>query len=106
MTKYKVTTRVIGKKNYYFVIVEGHAGYDEKGKDIVCSSVSTLAISLVKNLLAFEQKIYKLKIEEGIFRLKVEITNESERLVGTFFECLEDLEAQYSEYIKQRRTLL
>lgn len=101
MTKYKVTTRVIGKKNYYFVIVEGHAGYDEKGKDIVCSSVSTLAISLVKNLLAFEQKIYKLKIEEGIFRLKVEITNESERLVKTFFECLEDLEAQYSEYIKQ-----
>ena len=39
------------KVNYkdYELTVKGHAGYAEKGKDIVCASVSTLAITLVQN---------------------------------------------------------
>jgi uncharacterized protein YsxB (DUF464 family) len=105
MTRYKVSTKVIGKKNYYFVAVEGHAGYEDKGKDIVCSGVSSLVFSLVKNLMAFGEKIYKLKIEDGIFRLKVEITDNSEKLVKTFLECLEDLELQYRDFIAQDEEL-
>lgn len=34
----------------YEVRVEGHAGYAEKGKDIVCSSVSTLVQTLASSL--------------------------------------------------------
>ena len=32
------------------VVVEGHAGYDKPGKDIVCAAVSTLAQVLAESL--------------------------------------------------------
>lgn len=101
MTKYKLSSKVINKRNYYLIVVEGHSGYAERGKDIVCSSISTLVSMLVRNLVSFNQKIYKLKMEEGIFRLKVEITNESEKLIKTFYEFLEELETQYPDFVKQ-----
>jgi len=62
------------------VIITGHAGYDEYGKDIVCASVSSIvitsvnaALKLENNSLEYIDKIHKyakkLNLEdEGITR--------------------------------------
>lgn len=39
----------------YTLEVEGHAGYEEPGKDIVCSAASILAYTLAQNLM-FEEE--------------------------------------------------
>lgn len=38
------------------VEVQGHAGYDEPGKDIVCASVSALVYTLAANLIDAEDR--------------------------------------------------
>lgn len=37
--------------------VEGHAGYDEEGKDIVCASASILAYTLAQMLSYFGERV-------------------------------------------------
>ena len=48
--------------------VNGHAGHGEKGKDIVCSAVSTLFYTLGKALLQSSSMLYEepfIKEEDG-----------------------------------------
>ena len=48
--------------------VTGHAGADEKGKDIVCSAVSMLFYTLADSLCKSEQMLKKhpiIKMEDG-----------------------------------------
>ena len=54
----KVTLKTRDKKIVGFQ-VSGHAGYDEYGKDIVCSAVSVLSINAINTL----EEILKLKEE-------------------------------------------
>ena len=43
MIEYKITKN----NNNYYVNISGHAGYSDKGYDIVCASVSTLTITII-----------------------------------------------------------
>ena len=45
------------------IIIAGHAGYSEKGKDIVCASVSTLVISSINACLKIDQDFLEYKEE-------------------------------------------
>lgn len=87
--------------------VHGHAGQNEKGKDIVCSAVST-AILVTTNLLQRmgyinDDTVEIIEIDSGKFHL----VNHDIRVGGTVQNILEnleytlaDLERQYSKYIK------
>ena len=86
-----------GRKRKF--ILDGHADYGEKGKDIVCASVSSLAIATVNALSA--SKIINLQTGDGF--IYCEVMNPS-RLSDAFIEVLkvgiEGIETEYSEYVK------
>jgi uncharacterized protein YsxB (DUF464 family) len=82
--------------------VKGHSGYDEIGKDIVCSSVSTALILTINLLEKLNVKIsYK---EDPNIPLISLIINESDSLCQTILEnlvnSLNDISSQYKKYLQ------
>lgn len=52
--------------------VEGHALFDEHGKDIVCAGASTLAFTLAEQMKRYEDNgiaSLKLSIDKGVMRV-------------------------------------
>ena len=84
------------------IVVEGHSGYEEIGKDIVCSSVST-AMILTINLL--EKLGCKMEcIENPKIPLISLIIKESDSLYQTILEnlviSLGEIAKQYKKYLQ------
>ena len=44
--------------------LEGHAEFAAKGKDIVCSAVSALYISMINSLQAFTEDVFEVRHDE------------------------------------------
>jgi uncharacterized protein len=87
------------------ILVEGHANYDHKGKDIVCAAVSTALIISVNLIEKFklDHKI-DLKVNDGYFKLQtkdVDLTIDT--ILSNLEYSLDDLEKQYPIYIKIKK---
>ena len=79
--------------------VSGHAGYAEVGKDIVCSAVSILVVTLVESLKKQNENI-KYKLEEGnLILYKQELGSSEKLLLSSFLIGIGMLEDMYPEYI-------
>ena len=83
------------------IILEGHALYDEYGKDIVCAAVSATYLCTVNGILALSEDtidVIDSQHEKVIQLLK------SDKVVITLLEnmirCMESLEKQYPKNIK------
>lgn len=84
------------------IFVSGHASYDVKGKDIVCSAVST-AVMLSANLVERVCPKYLFESDEDKvqIRLKIIESNEMSNIVmENLVRCLEDISETYGKYIK------
>ena len=97
---------VRGDKGINEITVKGHSGYEEIGKDIVCSSVST-AMILTINLLSKLNVNFSYESDDKIpfISLNVEDVNSLDfDLVQTILENLVDnlseVEKQYKKYLK------
>lgn len=81
------------------ISITGHAMFDEFGKDIVCSSVSSIVITTVNAIERIDRE--SISYIEQPFDLKVitenDITNE---LLDNMISLLKELEEQYPENIK------
>ena len=81
--------------------ITGHANYDVKGKDIVCASVSTLAISSVNLCISFDNKAIEYVDKEGQLLISVlkkdDVIN---KVLLNMIDMLEELEKDYSKNIK------
>lgn len=78
--------------------IDGHAGYAEKGKDIVCAAVSALAQGLVHSLSVLTDDETSVEVEDG--HIKLEYENLSERgqlLMDSFFIAVSDIQDAYGE---------
>ena len=53
------------------IILSGHAGYDDFGKDIVCSGVSAIVISSVNLLKRFDKESIKYTEAKNLVTIKV-----------------------------------
>ena len=52
-----ITIEVKKKNNYVeFIKIEGHSGYAENGSDIVCSSISSIAITTVNAIIRLDKQ--------------------------------------------------
>ena len=87
-------TRVFYREYYdrYLLIVEGHSGFGEKGKDIVCSAVSILVYTLL-NMLKDEESDNHLKlrrevINDGYFCVEVEPFDFSKQKITGLIETI------------------
>ena len=76
--------------------VQGHAGFDVRGKDIVCAAVSALTQYFANMALGLEGRITDR--EEG--RLKVAYTEKLDYCAKVLLTVLKDIEQQYPGNLK------
>ncbi len=77
------------------ITVMGHADYDVAGKDIVCSSVSSIVTTTVNAILIFDAKTIKYQVKEGLVRIDIIKEDETTRklldnMVNMFIELTRD----------------
>ena len=81
--------------------VTGHANYDEYGKDIVCSSVSSIVITSVNMALKLDENSVNAKSSEGLIEAQILIMDENiNKVFANMIEMLKELEKDYKENIK------
>lgn len=83
------------------ITVDGHAGYAETGKDIVCAAVSVLAQNLVRSMEDLTEDEIWYQTEDG--RMEIEYKDLSEQgklLVDSFFLGICAVAAQYPAHVQ------
>ena len=55
-----------------YIKISGHAGYAEKGYDIVCASVSCIAITTVNALISINEDCLVYSESDGLLEIKME----------------------------------
>lgn len=84
------------------ISVSGHSGYDELGKDIVCSAVSTAIYITVGLLEKFNLKFDFISDEtKPIMNLEIIEINETTNIIlQNLVDTLQGIEFDYSPYLK------
>ena len=81
--------------------ISGHADYEEYGKDIVCASVSSIAISSINLAIRIDKTSINVVNNDGLLDVKIlkhdEIIN---KVFINMVEMLKELEESYSKNIK------
>jgi uncharacterized protein YsxB (DUF464 family) len=78
--------------------VKGHANYADNGKDIVCSAVSCLCISLANTLLAAGVEKQCFRIEDGSFFVSTTVTENQAYAEGAFDTAVNGLQMIADQY--------
>ena len=83
------------------ITLEGHAGYAEAGKDIVCAGVTALVQTLITSLEELTADQIEYSISPGKADIRYRNLSEAGRLlVGSFFVGLKEIEREFPEYIR------
>ncbi len=88
-------------KKYKKLSILGHAMYADRGKDIVCSSVSSIVITTVNGILTLDKG--SLSYMVGKKGMTIDIKNDDETtqlLIHNMVNLLKDLEKQYPENVE------
>lgn len=90
---------------YNSICFEGHAGFDEFGKDIVCAAVSMLVINTVNSIEQFTEDEFLVEQDEAAgkfkFQLTSDISSDSKLLLSSLVLGLQAVEEEYGkQYIK------
>ena len=85
--------------------VSGHAGYSEKGSDIVCSAVSVLVINTINSIENFTSDHFNITEDEnkGLieFHMKEPMSNNANLLMSSLALGLQGIQQEYSsKYVK------
>lgn len=83
------------------ITISGHSGYEERGKDIVCASVSSIVITTINAIIEIDSDAidYSDLDDKIIIRIikEDEIVN---KLINNMILLLESLEKDYKDFIK------
>ncbi len=85
--------------------VDGHAGYDEYGKDVVCAAVSALTINMANAVEHFTEDQFEAECEEGHFRFRFpgKASHDASLLINALVLGLQDVaESCGEEYMRIR----
>lgn len=96
----KVTVESKNKKHIDKINIFGHADYDEYGKDIVCSSVSSIVTTTVNGIYEIDQEY--LLVEEQKDGMMITIQKEDkicDKLIKNMLSLLSELSDSYPENI-------
>ncbi len=85
--------------------VEGHAGYAERGKDIVCAGMSTLWGTLLAELDEQErQGRGKVCVSGGTIRFETADESDIQRIYAMIWRGILLLAVSYGDYVDAKRT--
>ena len=83
------------------IIISGHSGYSVSGSDIICSSVSSIAITTINAILRVDNESITYKKEDGYLEINiVKHTGVTDLLIENMIDLLSELENNYKKYIK------
>ena len=83
------------------ISIKGHANYKDYGNDIVCASVSSIALCTINAIYSFTDKSIDVKENSG--SLEINILDQDEitiKLLDNMIRCLADIEKDYPSNIK------
>ena len=84
-----------------YIKISGHADYAENGFDIVCASVSSIAITTVNALISINEDCLVYSEADGLLEIGILKHDEViDKLINNMLSLLEQLSLDYKEYIK------
>ena len=87
----------------YELVIKGHAGYGERGTDIVCAAVSTMAITVVNDIIALDNDSIDYEEKSGLLIIRVKRDTEvNNKLLDNLVRMLTELKMQYPKNIEIR----
>ena len=87
------------KQNH--IEINGHAMFDDYGKDIVCAAVSSIVITSINGILRLDDKAINYKSSsDGIIIDILKDSRETNLLILNMTSLLKELEEKYSKNIK------
>lgn len=93
----------VESKNYQHIDkieILGHADYDEYGKDIVCSSVSSIVTTTVNGIYEIDPKYLSVtEIKNGMVITILKIDKTCDKLIKNMLNLLSELSESYPENI-------
>lgn len=97
-----IRVNVVKEKNYYKSIsVLGHAMYDDYGKDIVCSAVSSIVTTTINGILSLDKStITYLASSKGLTIKVLKEDRTTQILLNNMIRLLKELEIKYKENIE------
>lgn len=79
----------------------GHADYSDYGKDIVCSSASSILTTTVNAIMIFDKNYITYEEKKDNFILKINKNNEIvDNLINNMINMFRELERDYPKNIK------
>ncbi len=91
------------KESFAEICVQGHAMYDDYGKDIVCAGASTIFITTVNAILRFNDKAIVVEQKKDLVCLKVLRTSEIiKTLLDNMIDLFSELSLKYPKNITIR----
>ena len=83
------------------IIISGHANYEDYGKDIVCASISTIAITTINAIIEFDKDSIEVEEKEGYLKINIlKHTKEVDTLISNMNKLFNELELKYPKNIK------
>jgi len=83
------------------IVISGHANYEDYGKDIVCASVSSIAITTINACYKFDSNAIKAEQRDGYLKISIiKHINEIDTLISNMMEEFNELESKYPKNIK------
>lgn len=93
----------VTKKNQQIqeVSIQGHAMYDDFGKDIVCAAVSSCVITTVNGILEIDKDWILVKQDSKGVLIQVQNSSDvCQSLLANMISLLEELHDQYPKNLK------
>lgn len=83
------------------IVINGHAGYDDYGKDIVCASISSIAITTINAIVEFDNNSINVIEKDGYLKIDILKHNkEIDILISNMIDLFKNLENKYPKNIK------
>ena len=96
-----IKVNVENKNNHISKIsILGHADYDEYGKDIVCSSVSSIVTTTVNGIYEIDNSYLTVEEKDGMIITILKEDKTCDKLIKNMLSLLSELEESYPENIK------
>lgn len=83
------------------ITINGHAGYAEAGKDIVCAGVTVLVENLIDSIESLTEDVIQYEISPGRVDIHYkDLSEEGKLLVDSFFLGISGISQDFPEHVK------
>src|SRR4051794_6895887 len=97
----QITYKRDRKNNFEYIIIKGHANYEEKGKDIVCAAISAITNGTVNFLQTNYQKDCQISyLPAEIIIYPQNGNSECQLCLRLMLYQLENIANSYPDYLK------